>query len=219
MKLRNALRELEALIEEDDPALQEALLHALRHPIRGVRIFAALNLAELFQDIQAVGVLAEALESGSRNNQRAVAGALWEIGDANPKGLVKMLVDAPPVQRDAAANALYWVGWIPDDPSHAVAFYILSGQWRACIAMGSEALPGLFNALDDWDGNVRRGAAWALGEIGDAGAVPYLVDMLADTGGGLFGVGDRVCDVAAEALAKINTPEARDALDHGQNSA
>lgn len=213
MNTRNALRELEALIEDDDPALQEALLHALRHPIKRVRIFAALNLAELFQDVRAVGVLADVLESVSGKDQRAVAGALWEIGDANPRGLLKLLVDAPPAQRDAAANALYWVGWIPDDPIHAVAFYILSGQWHACIAMNHEALPGLINALDDWDGNVRRGAAWALGEIGDAGAVPYLAGMLADTGGGLFGVGDRVCDIAAEALAKIDTPDAQDALD------
>lgn len=213
MSASETLRELRALIEDDDPDLQDALVEALRHPSRQVRTFAALNLAELFQDVRAASHLAQALQEGDMQAQRAAANALWEIGDANAAGLLREITQAPIDRRDAVANALYWIGWSPDDPYSAVAYYVMTQQWQACIAIGLEAVPGLLDALHNWDGSVRRGAAWALGEIGDPQAVPGLVERLEDFEGGLFGVGDRICDVAAEALAKIGTPEAWDALD------
>lgn len=77
-------------------------------------------------------------------------------------------------------------------------------------------MPALLAALNDPDGAVRRASAWALGQIGDAQAVAGLAGLLDDLEGGMFGVGDRVCDIAAEALQRIGTPEAMSALSQWQ---
>src|SRR5687767_5573874 len=113
---RQVINELKMLIRDDDPDLQEALADALRHPSRQVRTFAALQLAELFQDVRAAAALAEALQSDEPRDQRAAAGALWEIGDSDNAGMLRVLMQFPVDQRDAVANALYWIGWAPDDP-------------------------------------------------------------------------------------------------------
>jgi len=210
--------DLEDLVANDDPDLQEALAGALKHRRWDVRIYAALHLSELFQDVRAVPVLAEALDRGHRTERTAAANALWEIGDANSAGLLKALYHAPVGQRDRIADALYWVGWVPDDVDSAVAYFVTTQQWRECILLGSGAVPGLVSALQDWDGPTRRGAAWVLGELGDSRAVPALASLLDDFGGGMFGPGDRVCDIAAEALTKINSDDARAALDLWQNA-
>lgn len=207
------LEELKELIAEYDPDLQEILAGSLTHPRWDVRLFAALRIAELFQDVRAVPVLAEALDLGQRGERSAAANALWEIGDANSAGLLKALYHAPVNQRDRIADALYWVGWVPEDVDSAVAYFVTTQQWRECILLGKEAVPGLVSALQDWDGPTRRGAAWVLGELGDVRAIPALITLLNDVEGGLFGIGDRVCDVAAEALEKINSDDARTALE------
>ncbi|MEQ8677092.1 MAG: HEAT repeat domain-containing protein [Aggregatilineales bacterium] len=86
------------------------------------------------------------------------------------------------------------------------------------------AISHLLRALDDDSGEVRRAAAWALGQIGDRRAIPGLIRALRDTDNrqswvvtaeflepgfdadGRFEEEKRVCDIAAEALAKIGTP-------------
>jgi HEAT repeat protein len=218
MGIQDVLSELQELIDEDDAGLQDALADALRHPSRKVRTFAALQLAELFQDVRAARMLAEALENGTAGDQRAAASALWEIGDSDSEGLLNALISAPLDEGTQVINALYWIGWSPDEPYTATTYYIMTQQWRECIAMGVQATPGLIEGLSHWDGTIRRGAAWSLGEIGDADAVPALIESLQDLEGGMFGVGDRVCDIAAEALAKIGTPDAWDALDEWRTS-
>jgi hypothetical protein len=133
---------------------------------------------------------------------------LWEIADADTPGMLRALYHAPTATRDALADALYRIGWSPVDADTAVAYYVTTHQWRDSISMGREAVPGLLSALAEWDGSVRRGAAWALGEIGDGRAVTGLADLLNDPSGDLFGEGGRVCDIAAEALERIGTAEA-----------
>lgn len=209
---RDAIRDLQRLIDDDHPWVQDALVEALGHELRRVRIYAALQLAEQFQDVRAVAGLAEALETGDQQQRKAASAALWEVGDADTPGMLRALYLTPADARDTIARALYWIGWSPDDPDTAVAFYVTTQQWRECIVLGASAVPGLLSTLQDWDGTVRRGAAWVLGEIGDERAVPALAALLSDTQGGLFGVGERVCDIAAEALTKIGTPEALAAL-------
>jgi hypothetical protein len=68
-----------------------------------------------------------------------------------------VLYRAPTEVRDTIANALYWIGWSPDDADSAVAYFVTTQQWRECIGLESEAVPGLVRALTDWDGAVRRG--------------------------------------------------------------
>jgi HEAT repeat protein len=70
---------------------------------------------------------------------------------------------------------------------------------------------GLLVALvGDTDSEVRSSAAEVLGNIGDARAVVGLIEALNDTAEGRYG--SLVCGDAAEALEKIGTPEALEAV-------
>ncbi len=204
---------LETMIDMDHPDLQEILAEAVGHPSQSLRIQAALRLAELFQDARAMPGLAEALDAADRRTQKAAAEAIWEIGDADVSGLLRLLTHAHNPVRDRVADALDRIGWQPDDPHDEAAYYVAAHRWRACVWLGTDSVRPLLKALRDPDGNVRRGAAWALGVIGDERAVPGLIRLLDDREGGLLGIGERVCDIAAEALQRIGTPQARDALD------
>jgi HEAT repeat protein len=202
----------EELAAENDPALQEVLREALLHPDREVRIYAAVMLAQEFHDVAALPGLVDALLDWNRQVQSAAAEAVWEIGDMDPAGLIRALHFERGDVRDAIVEALAIVGWFPDDVEAEVTYYIAIRDWRQLVVVGPPAVPGLISALSDPDGNVRRGAAWALGEIGDPGAVPWLIDLLADTSGDMFGIGGRVCDVAAGALVQIGTGQALEAV-------
>ena len=204
---------LEWLVEQNHPETPDLLVEALDHPAREVRIYAALWLAELFQDPRAAFALAEALYTGDQQVRRAAADSLWEIGDTDPRGLLGALRYAYGAEREAIIGALDLIGWVPDDPGVEVAYRIAARDWRGCVLLGAAAVPGLIRALRDPDGAVRRAAAWALGEIGDQRAVPWLIERLNDAEGGLMGVGERVCDIAAEALERIGTAEALAAIE------
>jgi HEAT repeat protein len=207
------LEQLEQMAEDDDPDLHEALLEAVEHPSQAVRVAAALMLAEQFHDAKAVPALHEAIYHGEPRLQRRAADAVWEIGDWDPASLIRALHFARGPVRDAIAEALEMVGWIPDDISAEVTYRIATRTWQQIVGIGPEAVSRLVSALSDPDGNVRRGAVWTLGQIGDIRAVPFLIPMLEDTSGDLFGAGSRVCDVAAEALLRIGTDEAVQAVE------
>ncbi len=209
---------IQGLLEENDPALHGVLLEGIEHADRAVRVYCALLLAELFHDVRALPGLHEALVEWDREVQDAAAEAVWEIGDADPSTLIQALHFERGSVRDAVAGALALVGWFPDDPDMEVAYRIATRDWRALVSLGPAAVPGLAAALRDPDGNIRRGAAWALGEIGDPRAVPVLVAALADTSGDMFGIGGRVCDVAADALLRIGSPEAKSAVEQWRSA-
>lgn len=204
--------DVDELIGDDPPDLQEILLDLLTHTSARVRVRAALRLAEHFQDVRAVSTLAEAMSVPDWRTRRQAARALWEIGDADAPGLIRALHFEHGRVREAIAEALELAGWIPDDVDTEVAFRIATWNWQDIVRIGEPAVPGLISVLSDPDGTVRRGAAWALGQIGDARAVPWLIQALQDSAGGLLGIGERVCDVAAEALERIGTAEAVEAV-------
>lgn len=206
------LEALDLLIADNHPDLHEALLEALDDHDQRVRIYAALRLAELFHDVAALPGLYEALKSSRRGMGRLAADLIWEIGDADAAGLIRALHLERAEVREAIAAALQAVGWFPDDVESEVAYRIATRGWREIVAIGPAAVPSLLSALDDPDGNVRRGAVWTLGQIGDPRAVPFLIDMLQDTAGDMFGIGERVCDAAAEALERIGTLQALTAV-------
>jgi HEAT repeat protein len=170
---------IEALIDLNHPALQDVLAEVITHPSKAVRRAATFRLAELFQDVRAVPVLAEALDDPDRRVRKSASEALWDIGDADTRGMIAFLTQAHGQERDLIAAAL-------------------------------------LTALNDPDGAVRRAGSWALGQIGDPQAVEGLAGLLGDLEGGMFGVGDRVCDIAGEALQRISTPEAMAALSQWQ---
>jgi len=206
------LEELEQLVEDNHPSLRDDLLEALNDPDREVRIAASVYLAELFHDTRSLPGLYEGLVSRMRGTRLAAANAVWEIGDANPAALIRALNFERGTVRQAIGEALELVGWIPDDPESEIAYRIATWNWQALVSLGEIAVPGLVSVLSDPDGNVRRGACWTLGQIADPRCVPFLIATLTDEGGGLLGIGERVCDAAAEALLRIGTLEALEAV-------
>lgn len=206
------LEQLERWVDDNPPDLQYVLIEHLAHRDQELRITAALYLAELYQDVTALPVLMEAIDSGSRPLQRQAESAVWMIGDESTAELIRALHFETGQVRDAITRTLAWVGWAPEDTDTEIAFRIAARDWAGIVALGERAVPALVSALSDPDGTVRRGAIWVLGLIGDPRAVPFVAECLADTSGDLFGEGGRICDIAAEALVRIGTDDAHQAL-------
>ncbi|MFQ5520302.1 MAG: HEAT repeat domain-containing protein, partial [Candidatus Methylomirabilia bacterium] len=174
---------------------------------------------------RAVGALTAALGDEAADVGEAAQRALLEVGAAEPliaaladeqgrvlRGLVRVLGqmgDAQAVEpligilgdtdwqvRKEAAEALDRLGWQPDRGVAGVSYRIAKGQWGKCSQIGAPAVELLIAALEDERGDVRVGAARALGRIGDARAVEPLIGILGDTDW-------QVRRVAAEALDRL----------------
>lgn len=94
------------------------------------------------------------LASGDRQRQMEAARAFCQLKDprATPL-LIQLLTDSCPLMRVSAA---YGLGRNPS----------------------SAAVEPLIAQLDDWNGYVRKGVVWALGNCGDRRCVPPLIDAL-----------------------------------------
>lgn len=142
----------------------------------------------------AVPALLNAFRDPGVQVRSAAAEALRQIGPDAVPGLVRALRDDEMQVRSAAAWVIRQIG---DQYGKAAA----------------RAVQPLLDALDDIDERVRWYAVGALGVLRDPRAVPRLVRLLDDDElpPGEFDE-QRICDVAAEALEKIGTPEARAAV-------
>lgn len=119
-----ATQTIEALIDLNHPALQDVLVEVITHPSKAVRREAAFRLAELFQDVRAVPVLAEALDDPDRRVRNSASEALWDIGDAHTRGMVAFLTQSHGQERDLIAGALSRIGWQADTIGDEVAYCI-----------------------------------------------------------------------------------------------
>lgn len=119
-------------------------------------------------------------------------------------GLVEALLDAAPMMRGAAIEAL---GWIGDARAVTPLLGLLGPETEnslrelAIEALGRigdpRALPPILQALTHADEWVRRAAAEALGELGDRSAIEPLSAALSDHSA-------LVQDAAFEALKKLS---------------
>lgn len=126
--------------------------------------------------------------------------------------LIELVSEADPGTRYLAAKAL---GQIGDEAESSVPvllvamrdndMFLRAGITGALINIGYPAVPGLTKALFDHNKAVKRAAAKALGKIGSDRCVPALVNSLNDEDPG-------VRKFVREALERIDSPEARDAL-------
>lgn len=211
---RQALR---SLAQMNHPAAYAALVGAVQHTSRDVRIDAAFLLAKETQhkDSAAVPGLLDALRDENASVRTAAVKSLGDIGD--------------PVAVHELLNTL-----VKD----------LSGdvRWQASAALGkigTAAVPGLMSALRDEDWKVRRSAAEALWGMSEPTAVPGLAAALADkndvvrqaAAGALEAMGSMavsgliealrhqdsaIARAAADMLMRIGTSEARNAVQQWQ---
>jgi hypothetical protein len=208
---------LQSLAQMNHPAAYAALVGAVQHTSRDVRIDAAFLLAKetQYKDSAAVPGLLDALRDEKPPVRVAAVKALGDIGDpvAVPELLSTMV----------------------KDPSGDV-------RWTASAALGkigTAAVPGLMSALRDEDWKVRRSAAEALWGMSEPTAVPGLLGALTDkndvvrqaASGALEAMGSVAVSglieglrspdamfarAAADMLQKIGTPEARAAVQQWQ---
>ena len=222
---------IETLREIGDPAV-EPLIAALRDETSGIQESAAEALgmmADLRAVEPLAGALADArlrnvalAALGDIGDSRAfepvvnalgdeqwlvraeAAEALGKIGDPRAvEPLMSSLKDAEKSVRRAAAAALEQLGWAPQDDAQRGLWLVSRGDWSAAVELGSAAVEPLMVALgQEGDPFVRRSAAQALGEIGDARATESLVAALIDW---------EVREAAAQALKTMGWQPSDDA--------
>lgn len=149
---------LKSLAQMNHPAAYAALVSAVQHTMRDVRVDAAFLLAKQtdYKDPAAVPGLLDALGDEDPRIRSAACKALGDIGDgAAVAELLRVMV------KDSDSNI----------------------RWQATGAlgkMGLSAVPGLCEALRDEDWKVRRSAAEALWSMHEPSAVPRLAEALVD---------------------------------------
>jgi len=172
-----------------------------------------------------VSELVALLKGNDMAIRKSAAEELGEIGKVEPESAVPALVDAleDPEVFGTAAYALGEIGEKAKGVVPALIGALKQYYWNAATALikiGVAAVPALVDALKGQDAEVRKKAAYALGEIGvghrcGAAVVPALIDALKDKDAEVRGS-------AAEALgtigeeAKAAVPALIDALKDGE---
>lgn len=207
---RSALR---SLAQMNHPTAYSALVAAVQHPLRDVRVDAAFMLAKQTNntDFAAVPGLIEALRDEDARIRSAAVKVLGEIKDPES---VPSLLEIVNHERDGN------IRWLATG---------------ALSKMGETAVPGLVKALHDEDWKVRRSACEALWSMAEPSAVPGLAEALCDrndvvrqaAAGALEAMGAmavtgliqalrgsnrQVAQAAADMLRRIDTEEARAAV-------
>jgi HEAT repeat protein len=175
-----------------DKSSVPALTGLLGDPSWTVRVAAVRALAEI-RDTVCIAALTTALKDEAHPVREVAAEALGIIGspDALP-ALVDALGNSEPFVKRAVIEALGAIG----DPT---------------------PVPQLLDLLHDDEVHLRWSTAEALGRMKDARAVPALIERLEDLEPTDWD-DKRVCDVVADALEGIGTPEARAAVDGWRQS-
>lgn len=204
---------LKTLAQMNHPAAYAALVGAVQHTMRDVRVDAGFMLAKQtnYKDPAAVPGLLDALNDEDPRLRTAACKSLGDI--AHPSAVPDLLR----VLIKEGDNDI---------------------RWQATGALGKigeAAVPGLTEALKDDDWKVRRSAAEALWAMREPSAVPALVEALTDRNdvvrqactGALEGMADmavpglgdamrsrdpQIRQAASEVLNKIGTPAAQEAI-------
>jgi HEAT repeat protein len=166
-----------ALGEIGDKSALKTLVPALKDKDIKVRKEVAEALGTMGEP--AVGPLIQTLEDTDGEVREKAAKALGKMGDARAVGpLFTALHDSKSEVRKKAAKALDKLAWKPGDDSERVRYLIAKKKWADLVTIGASAVKPLIQALEDTDSKVRKGAAEALGKIGDTRAVGPLVHAL-----------------------------------------
>ncbi len=190
------------LADSKDNRTLELLSNALEDlnwEVRKIAIEALGRIGEL-----ALETLIKALEDSDYHVSESAAEALGKLGDARAiVPLIKALGCLNEYVRVAIAEALdklgepKWKGWVVKGNSDDFD--------RLGKSKDNRVVEPLIQALEYWNGNIRRSAARALDELEDKQAVKPLIKTLRD-------LRWDVREASAEALGKIKDPLAVEPL-------
>jgi HEAT repeat protein len=185
------LQAIDTLQQMQHPAAIEVLAGALQHPVREVRIEAALVLSRA-KDVRALPELLEAIRTpavSARKGQQTYEIDEWilaRIGPAAAPELIHALRDPKGSVQAVAARALAKIGDPSAIPALVQALEDGSDSVRSvlvrCLADFGERAPRavILNLLRDDSGTVREAAAVAVRQLGGREAVDALVAALSD---------------------------------------
>lgn len=204
---------LKTLAQMNHPAAYAALVGAVQHTLRDVRVDAGFLLAKQTQ----------------HKDPAAVPGLLDGLGDEDPRVRIAACKELGEIGHASAVPELLRI--LTHEGDNNI-------RWQAVGALGKigeAAVPGLMEALQDEDWKVRRSAAEAMYGMSEPAAVPGLVAALVDKNDvvrqaasgaleamgevavpglaqALYGRDGYIRQAAAEMLKRLNTPQAQDAL-------
>lgn len=183
---KNALK---SLAQSKHQSVCEALVRVLEYLTDAeMRLYAAFELAKR-KDLRAVPVLLEALNEADEDKINKIASALKKIGKVVIPSLIEALSDTAIQEGVIITFGMIGASALPDliraiqDEDSDVCY----GASRALGKVkNTVAVPELLKVLrtvlySGVDNNVRDAVIWALGNIGDASAVPDLLAALKST--------------------------------------
>lgn len=179
---------IETLAQMNHPAAADALVAAIKHPTKDVRVESALKLVSLgfLDNANSLPAFVEAFPNASLDGRVKILEAIAAHKYFSAKDLViRSLYDDHVAIQAIAVQALGKIGDSSDVSKLAELLKVDHHYLRQCAAealsqLGDVAVPDLLQALDSKNNNVRAAAAWALGPIKNSEAVEKLVKALND---------------------------------------
>ena len=162
------------------PAAMDALIRELKEKDKDHRLMIIKALSEI-RDPGPVPLLIDLLKDKNSEVRWGTAIALGEIGDTRAiEPLITSLRDYDKYVRYGAAVSLQMLGWKP--PTDEEKAFFLGGlqDWQAVGVLGDSAIPALTTILHDRHSMIRIKAVEILGGLGSTGAIPMLMQSLAD---------------------------------------
>ncbi len=193
----NDVRSIEPLVDtlkDEKPAVHQAAAEVLVKC--GDRAVNSLTRALTDQQLSARRTAAWAL--GQIGERRSVPALIAILDDPEPavretaaltlgqlkdkraiEPLCALLRDSHAHITQAALHALQEIG-LPTNPGFQALYAVARKDWSSAVALGSDAVDALVDALSDPDDDVRRDAARSLGMIPDSRVVEPLIRSLQD---------------------------------------
>ncbi|GIK66169.1 MAG: hypothetical protein BroJett018_39630 [Chloroflexota bacterium] len=189
-------------------------------------------MGRMVTDPRLIDLAKSVLESGDKRDHHD---AMSVLGASGLPEVIPLLIrfvenEVAIFYRDLVFTNHTVAGYLSDIGEPAIPYLLEqasnSNEWvrRLVVtvlgSIGSErALSPLINACSDESSDVRGCAVRGLGQLGDPHAIPHLIPRLLDQGElGENDMGFRIYDLAAEALRRIGTPEALEAVQQWQAS-
>ena len=172
---------VDALAALGDARAVPKLLTLLNQNVKGLPEAAAKAIVKV-SDQSSIELLMEKLDQVDPLIRRTAINALVQVGQVSVEPLVQSLGSQNWSTRFAHAEALYQLGWQPDDSPAGVAYCVLREDWGGCVAVGPPAIDHLVATLHSPSWTMREGALDALDQIGDGhpAVLEALIKILGD---------------------------------------
>jgi hypothetical protein len=169
----------EALGSIGDKKAVEPLVVLLGDSDQSVQTTAAQALGQIGGE-RAVTALIRLFREKDRRLRKSATDALASIGTPAVEPLAGVLRKGAPLPRKTTIQLLERLGWDPDRTEAGAVYWAEKRQWDQCVKIGAPSVRPLVRVLQDGTKSmqVRRAAAKALGQIGDAGAIEALLTAI-----------------------------------------